>query len=159
MTTEADEPAGATDPAAPDDADQPELTEEPTDASATETSAAAGAGAGSLAGDGAPSFPSVGARVIGFVSILIAGAAGGFIGYAVTDLQCTGDCTTAKGIGGLVGAVIVAVGVAIVVQLALRAMSEWRTIQARGGPEAERQRQRAIERRLPPETRPRPRVR
>ncbi len=110
-------------------------------------------------GGEAPALPSVGARVIGFVAILLAGAAGGFIGYAVTDLQCTGDCTAAKGIGGLVGAVIVAVGVAIVVQLALRAMSEWRTIQARGGPEAERQRQRAVERRLPPETRPRPRVR
>jgi hypothetical protein len=111
------------------------------------------------AGTDVPALPSVGARLIGFAAIILAGAAGGFIGYAVTDLQCTGDCTTAKGIGGLVGATIVAVGVAIVVQLALRAMSEWRTIQARGGPEAERQRQRAIERRLPPETRPRPRVR
>lgn len=103
--------------------------------------------------------PSTTARIIGFVAILAAGAAGGFIGYAVTDLQCTGDCTTARGIGGLVGAVFCAVGVAIVVQLALRAMNEWRTIQAAGGPEAERMRQKARERRQPPTSRPRPRVR
>lgn len=135
VTTEAEEPTG-------------DAVREPGEAHAAEA-----------IGDAAPAFPSVFARVIGFVAILIAGAAGGFIGYAVTDLQCTGDCTVAKGIGGLVGAVIVAVGVAIVVQLALRAMSEWRTIQARGGAEAERQRQRAVERRLPPETRARPRVR
>jgi hypothetical protein len=97
--------------------------------------------------------------VIGFLAILLAGAAGGFIGYAVTDLQCTGDCTTPRGIGGLVGAVICAVGVAIVVQLALRAMNEWRVIQAAGGPEAERMRQKARERREPPVARPKPRVR
>lgn len=103
--------------------------------------------------------PSTGARVIGFLAILLAGAAGAFIGYAVTGLQCHDDCVTATGLGGLVGAVIAAVGVAIVVQLALRAMSEWRVIEARGGTEAERGRQRASERRQPPAARPRPRVR
>jgi hypothetical protein len=107
----------------------------------------------------APTLPSIGARVVGFVAILAAGAAGGFIGYAVTDIQCTGDCTVSSGIGGLVGAVIAAVGVAIVVQLALRAMHEWRVIEARGGRDAERQRRRAREVRQPPATRPRPRVR
>lgn len=112
------------------------------------------------AGVGAPAFtPSTTARVIGFLAILLAGAAGGFIGYAVTDLQCSGDCTLNTGIGGLVGAVIAAVGVGIVVQLALKAMHEWRTVQATGGAEAERQRQRARERRLPAESRGRPRVR
>jgi hypothetical protein len=109
-------------------------------------------------GEAAPTLLSTGARVIGFVAVLAAGAAGAFIGYAVTNLQCTGDCAVPNGIGGLVGGAIAAVGVAIVVQLALRAMSEWRTIQERGGPEAERQRQRARERRVPPTTRPRPRV-
>lgn len=99
--------------------------------------------------------PSVAARVVAFVCVLAAGAAGGFIGYAFTDLQCTGECTVQTGIGGLVGAVVFAGGVAIVVQLALQAMSEWRSIKARD-PEA-------IDRRLPPAPThsrgPRPRVR
>lgn len=73
--------------------------------------------------------PSVGARVLAFVAILLAGAAGAFIGYAFMDLQTTGDATVAKGIGALIGAVIAAGGTAIVVVLTLRAMSEWRTIQ------------------------------
>jgi hypothetical protein len=107
----------------------------------------------------APTLPSTAARVVGFIAILAAGAAGGFIGYAVTDLQCTGDCSVSQGIGALVGAVIAAVGVAVVVQLALRAMHEWRIIEAQGGPAAERQRRRAREVRQPPATRPRPRVR
>jgi hypothetical protein len=107
----------------------------------------------------APTLPSIGARVVGFVAILLAGAAGGFIGYAVADLQCDGDCGVSRGVSGLVGAAIAAIGVAIVVQLALRAMHEWRVIEARGGPEAERQRRRAREVRQPPTSRPRPRVR
>jgi hypothetical protein len=111
------------------------------------------------AGETAPTLPSPLARGIGFAAILLAGLAGGFIGYAVTDLQCTGDCTVNNGIGLLVGAMIAAVGVGIVVQLALKAMHEWRTVQATGGAEAERQRQRARERRVPAESRGRPRVR
>jgi hypothetical protein len=111
------------------------------------------------AGEVAPTLPSTGARIVAFVSILAAGAVGGFIGYAVTDLQCRGDCTTNRGIGGLIGAAFAAMGVAVVVQLALRAMHEWRVIEAEGGPQAERQRQRARERREPPTSRPRPRVR
>lgn len=99
--------------------------------------------------------PSVLARVVAFACVLAAGAAGAFIGYAFTDLQCRGECTVQTGIGGLVGAVLFAGGVAVVVQLALQAMSEWRSIKARD-PEA-------IDRRLPPpptQTRgPRPRVR
>ena len=84
--------------------------------------------------DYAPSaLPSTGARVLAFVAILIGGACGGLIGYAVTDLQCTGDCTAISGGFGLLGAVIGAVGVGIVVVLALRAMSEWRTLQDRDG--------------------------
>jgi hypothetical protein len=110
-------------------------------------------------GEQAPTLPSTGARLLGFAAILLAGAAGGFIGYAITDLQCRGDCTTSKNLGGLIGAAIAAFGVAVVVTLALRAMNEWRTLQAKGGPEAERQRQRASERRQPPTARPRPRVR
>jgi uncharacterized membrane protein YeaQ/YmgE (transglycosylase-associated protein family) len=75
--------------------------------------------------------PSVGARVLGFVAIIAAGAIGAFIGYAFTDLQCHGACATPDAIGGLVGALIGAIGVAVVVVLALRAMGEWKNIQCR----------------------------
>ena len=75
--------------------------------------------------------PSVGARVLGFVAIIAAGAVGAFIGYAFTDLQCHGSCATPDAIGGLIGGIIGAIGVAIVVVLALRAMGEWKTIQRR----------------------------
>lgn len=71
--------------------------------------------------------PSVGARVLAFVAIVLAGAAGGFIGYAFADLQT--DSTVTVGLSALVGAVIAAGGTAVVVVLTLRAMSEWRTIQ------------------------------
>lgn len=94
-----------------------------------DASGAAGAG-GALGTDEVSGIPPQVARVLAFVAIVAAGAAGGFIGYAVTDLQCTGDCATATGLGGLVGAVISAGGVAIVAVLALRAMNEWRRNQA-----------------------------
>jgi hypothetical protein len=103
----------------------------------------------------APTLPSPLARLVGFAAILAAGAAGGFIGYAVTDIQCRGDCTVSRGLGGLAGAVIAAVGVAVVVQLALRAMHEWRVIEARGGAPARRRPAGS----RPPTSRPRPRVR
>ena len=64
-------------------------------------------------------------------AIVIAGVCGGLIGYAFVDLQCEGDCTVWAGLGGLVGAVFAAVGVAIVAVLTLRAMDEWETIQQR----------------------------
>jgi hypothetical protein len=75
--------------------------------------------------------PPVGARVLAFVLILLAGTAGGFIGYAFTDLQCEGDCGLQTGVGALVGALLGAGGVAVVTVLALRAMGEWKTIQER----------------------------
>jgi len=75
--------------------------------------------------------PSVAARVLAFVVILAAGAAGGFIGFAFVDLQCDGDCGAATGLGALVGAVLFAGGTAVVAVLTLRAMGEWRTIQER----------------------------
>lgn len=80
--------------------------------------------------DYAPSaLPSTGARALAFVAILVGGLCGGLIGWALVDLQCTGDCGTQAGLGGLVGAVVGAGGVAVVAVLALRAMGEWRTIQ------------------------------
>jgi hypothetical protein len=73
--------------------------------------------------------PSSGARLLAFAAIMLAGLCGGLIGYAVTDLQT--DSALAAGIGALVGAVGAAVGVAIVAVLALRAMTEWQTIDER----------------------------
>ena len=80
---------------------------------------------------------AVRARVLAFAAILVAGMAGGLIGYAFVDIQCHGNCTTPSGIGGLVGAVFFAAGVAVVSVLVLRAMGEWRTIQERRAAEAE----------------------
>ena len=82
--------------------------------------------------------PSTGARLLAFGSIVIAGICGGLIGWKVTDLQTAGDAGLAAGIGGLVGAVIAAGGVAIVAVLVLRAMGEWHTIQTTGDPTAGR---------------------
>lgn len=82
--------------------------------------------------DYAPSaLPSTGARIAAFVAILVAGACGGLIGYAVVDLTTEGDQTVLAGIAGLVGAVAFAVGVGVVAVLALRAMGEWRVIEHR----------------------------
>ena len=107
------------------------------------------------AGPPATGVPPQVARILAFVAIVLAGAAGGFIGYAITDLQCTGDCSTPKGLGALVGALLGAGGVAIVAVLALRAMNEWRRVQATS-PRPER----VPPRRVPDGgTRGRPRVR
>jgi hypothetical protein len=73
--------------------------------------------------------PSTGARVLAFGAIVIAGLCGGLIGYAVTDLQCEGTCTTNTALGALAGAAFAAFGVAVIAVLALRAMGEWQTIQ------------------------------
>ena len=59
-------------------------------------------------------------------AILLAGACGGLIGYALVDVSCSGDCGWQLGLGTFVGAVACAAGVAVVVALTLRAMSEWR---------------------------------
>lgn len=72
--------------------------------------------------------PSTRARVFAFAAILLAGACGGLIGWSVTTLQCTGDCSTAGALGGMVGALFAAAGVAVVAVLALRAMGEWKRI-------------------------------
>lgn len=99
--------------------------------------------------------PPLAARLIAFVAILVAGAAGAFIGWAFVDLQCEGDCGTAEAVGALVGAVIAAGGVGVVTVLALRAMNEWRTIQSRDGAGPTDDRRRPD----PRVSRPRPRVR
>src|SRR5688572_7929595 len=83
--------------------------------------------------------PSVAARLLAFVAILVGGLCGGLIGWSVTDLQCGGlgegtaaeveeddGCVAWSAGGALVGAVLGAGGVGIVSVLVLRAMGEWR---------------------------------
>jgi len=71
--------------------------------------------------------PSLRARLVALLAIVFAGACGGLVSYAITDLQCPGGCPTMAGVIGLGGAAIAAAGVGIVAVLALRAMAEWRT--------------------------------
>jgi hypothetical protein len=78
--------------------------------------------------------PPPAARVAAFVAILVAGLAGGLIGYALVNLQCDGDCALPLGLGTFAGAVVAAGGMAIVAVLVLRAVGEWRDIQSREGP-------------------------
>ena len=70
--------------------------------------------------------PSRTARVVAFSSVLVAGLAGGTIGYALVDVQCTGDCAVPTGLGMLVGSVGFALGMCVVAVLGLRAVGEWR---------------------------------
>ncbi|MGH9231269.1 MAG: hypothetical protein ACRD07_21510 [Acidimicrobiales bacterium] len=90
---------------------------------------------GRPASDGgyAPSaLPSTAARVLAFVSILVGGLCGGLIGCAFVDLAVASDDSgVLAGLAGLGGAVVGALGVAVVATLALRAMGEWRTVQHR----------------------------
>lgn len=89
--------------------------------------------------------PSVTARWLAFLAIVICGLCGGLIGWAVTDLQCGNDddpreaaaagrdpeegedgCQAWSGAGALVGGAFAAGGTAVVSVLVLRAMAEWR---------------------------------
>ena len=72
--------------------------------------------------------PSVGARVVAFIGILIAGFAGALIGFSLIDLQCQGSCDVPNSIGLVSGAVISAAGMSVVVVLVLRAVGEWREL-------------------------------
>jgi len=81
------------------------------------------------------------ARILAFVSVLIGGLCGGLIGWALVRIQDTDrrlhvvrHNPVGQGLGLLVGAVIGAVGVAVVAVLVLRAMQEWHTIQEGGNP-------------------------
>lgn len=83
--------------------------------------------------------PPTSARVLAVVAIVVAGICGGLIGYGVVDLQASADAgPDADGggglalvVGGVVGAVLAAAGVAVVAVLVLRAMTEWKTIEER----------------------------
>jgi hypothetical protein len=75
--------------------------------------------------------PSPLSRALVVVSVLLAGACGGLIGWAVADLQCQGDCTVQSGLAGLAGGVLAAAGTAVICVLALQAMAEWRQQEGR----------------------------
>ena len=77
--------------------------------------------------------PSPAARAAAFAAILVAGLAGGLIGYALVDIQCDGRVRLPLGIGAFVGAVVAAGGMSIVAVLVLRAVGEWREIVRREG--------------------------
>jgi hypothetical protein len=79
---------------------------------------------------GPSALPSRTARLLAFAAIVVAGVCGGLIGYAVVNVQCHKACTTPDGLGALGGATLAAGGVAVVAVLVLRAMGEWRRIQA-----------------------------
>lgn len=76
----------------------------------------------------ASALPSVRARVLAFLAIIIMGICGALIGSSLVRVQCTGTCTTQRGLGAVTGAVVAAAGVAIMAVLTLRAMGEWRRI-------------------------------
>ncbi len=69
--------------------------------------------------------PTVRARAVAFLAILVGGVCGLLIGLSLVSIQCEGDCATAEGAGALAGGVLGAGGVAIVAVLVLRAMGEW----------------------------------
>ena len=75
--------------------------------------------------------PSVLARVVAFVSILIAGVAGALIGFTLVDLQCQGDCDVPNSIGLILGAITGAIGMGIIAVLVLRATGEWKELEDR----------------------------
>ncbi|NNE72319.1 MAG: hypothetical protein HKN26_01510 [Acidimicrobiales bacterium] len=86
--------------------------------------------------------PSLLARALAIVAIVLAGGAGGLIGYAVTDLNCGPDgCSNWAAFGAVVGAIMAAVGVAIVAVLTLRAMGEWKSLELQKQLQADRERE------------------
>ncbi len=86
---------------------------------------------GTTRGRGPTALPDVGARVVAFLVICVGGFSGLLIGVALVRVQCTGDCDVAQGVGALVGAVVSALGVAVIAVLVLRAMGEWQAGESR----------------------------
>lgn len=69
--------------------------------------------------------PSVRARVIAFVSILVAGALGGATGVWFMGTQCEGDCAVGTGVAMWFGTVLLSLGAAVVAVISLRTVAEW----------------------------------
>lgn len=78
--------------------------------------------------DSLSALPSRVARALAFVAVCIGGLAGGVIGFALVDLQCTGECSTPESLGVLLGSTLSAGGTAVVAVLVLRALGEWREL-------------------------------
>ncbi|MEW6476295.1 MAG: hypothetical protein AB1679_28885 [Actinomycetota bacterium] len=76
--------------------------------------------------DSHPYAASRGALIGAFVAVVVAGLSGAAIGYGLVDIGCTGDCGAVAGLGGLLGGLLAAGGVAIVAVLLLRSMAEWK---------------------------------
>lgn len=72
--------------------------------------------------------PSPRARALAFAAIMVAGLCGALIGWAFVDLQCTGSCGAAEGVGAVAGGLGTAAGVAVVAVLTLRATAEWKRV-------------------------------
>lgn len=72
--------------------------------------------------------PSPLARILAFISILIGGLGGAFIGYMLVDIQYDGSSTTPLGLGLVIGAIVTAGGTSVIAVLVLRATGEWRNI-------------------------------
>lgn len=77
--------------------------------------------------------PSVRARALAFAAIVVAGACGALIGWGIARVLWS-DSALSVLAGAVVGAVVAAAGVAVVAVLVLRAMGEWRRIQAGSAP-------------------------
>ena len=75
--------------------------------------------------------PSVFARAVAYISIIIAGIAGALIGFTLVDLQCQGDCDVPNSIGLILGAATGALGMGVVAVLVLRATGEWKELEDR----------------------------
>lgn len=83
------------------------------------------------AADPDSALPSVSARVLAFVAILLGGAGGAIIGYSFSHLQChRGTCVLRDGLVMVGGTLAGALGVAVVAMLTLRALGEWRSVRA-----------------------------
>ncbi|MDG1196692.1 MAG: hypothetical protein P8O86_01620 [Actinomycetota bacterium] len=69
--------------------------------------------------------PSVRARILAFLAIIIASFCGGLLGFSLTSLQFNPENEMWLLFGGIIGSLVAAPGVAVVVVLVLRAMAEW----------------------------------
>jgi hypothetical protein len=84
--------------------------------------------------DAPPTLPSRTAFLLAFLSIVLAGAFGGVIGYGLGDLAAEGDPGVAPLLWAVAGAGIGAGGVGVVAVLVLRAQAEWRRVPPRDPP-------------------------
>ena len=73
------------------------------------------------------STPPPPARWLAFAAILLGGGLGAAVGFGVGDIM--GGSSEWAAVGALLGGLTGAIGVAVVANLALRAMNEWRAVE------------------------------